>query len=139
MLTACSVGASYKDWVYVTTGNGIDYASGKVAAPDAPSLVCFHKDSGKVVWRDNSPGKHILEGQWSNPLVCEVKGRAQVVVAQGDGWLRSFDPATGKIWVANEYIGQTCTNAQYLADPVGTCGGTRTLLANWYTRISRIG
>jgi hypothetical protein len=40
------------------------------------------------------------------------------------------------IWIASEYIGQTCTMAQLQAD--STCGGTRTLLANWGTRISLV-
>lgn len=42
------------------------------------------------------------------------------------------------IWIASEYIGQACTLAQYQAAPFGTCGGTRTALANWATRISLI-
>jgi hypothetical protein len=42
------------------------------------------------------------------------------------------------IWIASEYIGQTCTLAQYLEAPVGSCGGTRTALANWFTRILRL-
>lgn len=42
------------------------------------------------------------------------------------------------IWIASEYIGQTCTLAEYAAAPFGSCGGTRTALANWYTRISRV-
>jgi hypothetical protein len=42
------------------------------------------------------------------------------------------------IWIASEYIGQRCTLAQYQADPFGSCGGTRTALANWYTRISLV-
>jgi hypothetical protein len=42
------------------------------------------------------------------------------------------------IWVAAEYIAQTCTLAQYEATPFGSCGGTRTALANWATRISLI-
>ena len=32
--------------------------------------------------------------------------------------------------------GQTCTLAQYLADP--TCGATRAQLGNWGTRISQL-
>jgi hypothetical protein len=40
------------------------------------------------------------------------------------------------IWVASEYVAQTCTYAQYLADP--TCGGTRAPLGNWSTHISSI-
>jgi hypothetical protein len=40
------------------------------------------------------------------------------------------------IWIASEYIGQSCTLAQYEADPFGSCSGTRTALANWDTRIT---
>lgn len=51
------------------------------------------------------------------------------------------------IWLASEYIGQTCTFDQYLGNAVGgvyglsgfgSCGGTRTSLANWGTRISKL-
>jgi hypothetical protein len=42
------------------------------------------------------------------------------------------------IWIASEYIGQTCTLAEYEAAPFGSCGGTRTALANWGTRISLV-
>ncbi len=42
------------------------------------------------------------------------------------------------IWIANEYIGQTCTLAQYTSAPFGSCGGTRSTLANWGTRISQV-
>lgn len=42
------------------------------------------------------------------------------------------------IWIASEYIGQTCTLEEYVATPFGSCGGTRTSLANWYTRISKV-
>jgi hypothetical protein len=47
------------------------------------------------------------------------------------------------IWIASEYIGQTCTYTEYYPSPpslagFGTCGGTRTSLANWFTRISKL-
>ena len=41
------------------------------------------------------------------------------------------------IWLASEYIAQTCTYTQYKADP--TCGKTRGALGNWATRITQIG
>jgi hypothetical protein len=41
-----------------------------------------------------------------------------------------------KIWIASEYIAQTCTLTQYTSAPFGSCGGTRTTLGNWATRIS---
>lgn len=90
--------ALYRDWIYVVTGNGVNQ-NDTVPAPEAPSLICFAKRTGKAVWTDNSPGKNILQSQRSSPLVVEVNGRAQAMVGQGDGWLRSFDAATGKlIW-----------------------------------------
>jgi hypothetical protein len=49
------------------------------------------------------------------------------------------------IWIASEYIGQTCTFAQYTVGvsatslgAFGSCSGTRTSLANWGTRISKV-
>jgi hypothetical protein len=48
------------------------------------------------------------------------------------------------IWVASEYIGQTCTFEQYLkpspsnASAFGTCNDTRGALGNWDTRISQL-
>ena len=42
------------------------------------------------------------------------------------------------IWIASESIEQTCTLAQYLSAPVGSCGGTRSTLGNWGTRISKV-
>ena len=46
----------------------------------------------------------------------------------------------GTIYVASEYVAQTCTYAQYLmAAPLpGQCGGTRAPLGNWSTHISAI-
>ena len=43
------------------------------------------------------------------------------------------------VWIANEYIGQTCDLATF-ANPAafGTCGGTRVALANWATEISHL-
>jgi hypothetical protein len=42
------------------------------------------------------------------------------------------------IWLASEYIAQTCTFAQYSAAPFGQCGGTRGSLGNWSTRITQL-
>src|SRR5262249_35097051 len=58
----------YKDWLYIVTGNGVDETHVTVPAPDAPSLVCLEKAGGKLVWKDNSPGKNILEHQVATPL-----------------------------------------------------------------------
>jgi hypothetical protein len=58
------------------------------------------------------------------------------VARWGDYGAAAVDNSDGSIWLASEYIGQTCTFEQYLADT--TCGGTRTLLANWGTFVTRV-
>ena len=88
--------------VYVVTGNGTDYKSGKVKNPAAPSFIAVDRKTGKVAWQDNSPGEKILSGQWGSPGYGVVAGQAQVVFPGGDGWLYSFEPATGKLlWKFN--------------------------------------
>ena len=57
------------------------------------------------------------------------------------------------VWLASEYIAQTCTFTEYIGTPVnigspldpvfglvgfGSCGATRTALGNWATRITKL-
>jgi outer membrane protein assembly factor BamB len=85
------------DLVYTITANGVNPGTHKVVAPDAPSFVAVDKKTGKVVWKDNSPGANILEGQWSNPAAAEVAGVMHIIVPGGDGWLRGFEAKSGKL------------------------------------------
>ena len=46
------------------------------------------------------------------------------------------------IWIANEYIDQSCTLTEWSANAgpqLGSCGGTRTALANWASASARSG
>jgi outer membrane protein assembly factor BamB len=57
------------------------------------------KRSGEVVWRAIGAGGQVLHGQWSSPVAANVNGRIQVLFGGGDGWLRSYDAASGhEIW-----------------------------------------
>jgi hypothetical protein len=47
-------------------------------------------------------------------------------------------PVGDSVWIASEYIAQTCTLDQYRTAPFGSCGGTRVSLGNWATRISQV-
>jgi outer membrane protein assembly factor BamB len=94
----CSPSQPFDGRIYVTVPNGADATLSKVPAPEAPSLVCLDKDSGKVVWSDNSVGPNVIYSEFTSPLVANIGGRDQVVVAQGDGWVRSFDPDTGDLF-----------------------------------------
>jgi outer membrane protein assembly factor BamB len=93
----CSIAASYKDRIFVGTGNGVDQSYSKVSAPEAPSLICLDKNTGELLWKDNSPGANILHAQLPSPLVIEINGRGQVITPQGAGWVRSFDALTGEV------------------------------------------
>ncbi len=88
---------SYKDFVYVISGNGVDDTHKNLPAPTAPAIVCFNKNDGTVVWTSNIPGENVLHGQWASVAIAEVDGRGQVLAPLGDGWVYSFDAATGEI------------------------------------------
>jgi outer membrane protein assembly factor BamB len=90
---------SYGDLVYVSTSNGHDESHVNVPSPKAPAIIAVNKKTGKLVWEDNSVGERILHGQWSSPAVGKVGDTVQVVIGQGDGWVRGFEALTGKkLW-----------------------------------------
>jgi outer membrane protein assembly factor BamB len=84
------------DAVFVVTANGVDEGHLNLPAPDAPSFVALDKKTGKLLWKDNSPGKNIMHGQWGNPSFA-ADPVPQVIFPGGDGWLRAFDPPTGTL------------------------------------------
>jgi len=79
--------------IFVVTGNGIDQSHTKVQAPQAPSFLAIDKQTGKVLWSDNSPGANIQHTQWGSPTYAVLGGVPQVIFPGGDGWVYSFDPA----------------------------------------------
>lgn len=93
----CSIGPSWNGRIFVTTNNGVGEDRTTVPKPEAPSLVCLNKDTGELYWKDNSPGINILLSQLASPSVAEIGGQMQIIVPQSDGWLRGFDPLTGKV------------------------------------------
>jgi outer membrane protein assembly factor BamB len=98
-MCSCSVTAA-GDTLFVNTSNGVDEGHVNLPAPSAPSFVALDKNTGKVLWTDNSPGENVLHGQWSSPAYANLGGVNQVIFGAGDGWIYSFDAdksaATGK-------------------------------------------
>ncbi len=88
-MCSCSVTA-VGDILYVNTSNGVDEAHENLPAPSAPTFVALDKNTGKVIWTDNSPGSNVLHGQWSSPAYAVLGGVPQVLFGGGDGWLYSF-------------------------------------------------
>ena len=87
------------DLVFVSTSNGQDESHVHIPSPKAPAIIALNKNTGKLVWEDNSVEDRILHGQWSTPSVGKIGGVDQVVSAQGDGWVRGYEALTGKkLW-----------------------------------------
>ena len=87
------------DLIFIGTSNGQNGDHTKVPAPQAPTIVALDQITGDPVWMDNSPGNLILNGQWASPIVGQVEGVNQVIMGQGDGWVRSYEALTGqKLW-----------------------------------------
>jgi outer membrane protein assembly factor BamB len=83
----------------VCTSNGLNEGHTRVPSPRAPSLIAVDKRTGKVVWRATAAGENILHGEWCSPVAVDVAGRTQILFGGGDGWLRAYDPETGReIW-----------------------------------------
>jgi HEAT repeat protein len=90
---------SVGDLLMVSTSNGQNEGHMRVPSPRAPSLVAVDKRSGDVVWRAIGAGGQVLHGQWSSPVSADINGRLQVLFGGGDGWLRSYDAASGhEVW-----------------------------------------
>jgi outer membrane protein assembly factor BamB len=99
LFMAASSPVVWEDLVFVVTSNGRDSGDEKVIAPNAPSFLAVNKNTGKVVWQDNSPGENILHGQWGSASVGIVDGVAQAMFPGGDGWLYAFNARTGeRLW-----------------------------------------
>jgi outer membrane protein assembly factor BamB len=87
------------DLIFVSTSNGQDESHVNIPSPKAPAIIAVDKNTGKLVWEDNSVEDRILHGQWSTPAVGTIGGVDQVVSGQGDGWVRGYEAKTGKkLW-----------------------------------------
>lgn len=90
MSTCCIVTMGGK--LFVCTSNGVDESHVNIPAPQAPSFIAMDRETGAVLWTDNSPGANILHGQWASPTWGVFGGQPQIIFPGGDGWLYSFDP-----------------------------------------------
>jgi outer membrane protein assembly factor BamB len=90
---------AFGPYVYVNTSNGQDESHVNIPSPRAPAIIAINRETGELGWEDNSVEDRILHGQWSTPAVGRIGGIDQVVSAQGDGWVRGYEAATGKkLW-----------------------------------------
>jgi hypothetical protein len=107
-----------------------------LAGPDhypSAAYVAIDEDGGFGSVQVAEPGKGPQDGfSGYNAFAASGKARPR----WGDYGAAATDGNT--IWVANEYIAQTCTLAEYTTAPFGSCGGTRATLGNWGTRVTQV-
>jgi outer membrane protein assembly factor BamB len=107
------------DVLFVITSNGVDEGHINIPSPAAPSFLALDKNTGEVLWQDNSPSRQLVEaraagrevdikklvnsgrllmhGQWSNPVYAEPGGKPVIIFPGGDGWIRGFNPKNGEL------------------------------------------
>lgn len=94
------------DLILLVTSNGVDEAHLEVPSPRAPCFIAVNKNTGELVWEDNSPAldskapapfDNILHGQWGSPAVGTVNGQTQVYMPGGDGVLYAYDIESGDL------------------------------------------
>ena len=85
----CSVTCA-GDMLFVNTSQGVDEGHDVIPNKAAPSFICLSRETGGVLWTDNSPGKNILHGQWSSPAYAVLGDVPQVIFGGGDGYLYGF-------------------------------------------------
>lgn len=87
--------ALYKDLVIVFHGPG-----------EPTFMIALDKHTGKTVWQQNEHAlNHQLFGTWSSPIMARLGGRDELLMSLpgvkvgDDGWVKSYDPATGaELW-----------------------------------------
>ncbi|MCI0664572.1 MAG: PQQ-binding-like beta-propeller repeat protein [Acidobacteria bacterium] len=89
----------YGDLIFTSTSNGQDESHVNIPSPKAPSMIAVNKKTGKLVWEVNNVFDKILHGQWSAPAVGKVGDVVQVVIGEGDGYVRAYEALSGKkLW-----------------------------------------
>ncbi len=144
------------DYFVINPNSGKVNTQGYIAVPNNnvnyPAIAATEDGMGAVAFTLTGPGFYPSAGYASVDAVAGA-GDVQLAAAGVGPWdgFSGYPQYSNRsrwgdygaavvdgnnIWIASEYIGQTCTLAQYLADP--TCGATRAQLGNWGTRISQL-
>jgi len=128
-------------------GNNVNYPAMAVR-PDGTGVIAF-----TLVGADHYPSAAYVRlgpNGHQGPVRVAAAGKGP---ADGFTGYEAYNPGTANarwgdygaavvdgddVWIASEYIAQTCSLATYVSAPFGSCGGTRVTLGNWGTRISRL-
>ncbi len=95
-LATCSP-VGWKDYIFISTSNGVDEGHLVLPEPDAPDFLCLDRNTGKLLWEKNYTNGKVLHGQWSSPACGVIGGKEQVVFGAGDGWAYGLDMKSGDL------------------------------------------
>jgi len=130
------VGIANNDITYPAVGVA---ASGNVVMEATVTGDDHYPSASYTVISDHKPTVRIIsegvgpeDGFTGYPPLAGGNGTSR----WGDYGAVAMDGNT--LWLASESIEQACTLDQYLTGAIGSCGGTRTSLANWGTRVSML-
>ena len=135
-----------KDGYVALAGTNLTYPAMAVL-PSGKGLIGFtavggdhFPSAGYVLFDNGTTGTVRIAGAGLGPQDGFTSYKAFVGDPPRERWgdygAAAFDG--NSIWVANEYIAQTCTLAQYLSGAIGSCNGTRASLGNWSTHVSKV-
>jgi hypothetical protein len=133
-LALASNNLTYPAWAVLPNGKGV--MAFTVLGQD------YYPSAGYAVWNGSSFGNIHIAGAGTAPDDGFTSYKAQVGDPPRTRW-GDYGAAVvdgNNIWVASEYIGaRNCTLDEWLfGGPIGSCGGTRTSIANWGTFISKV-
>ncbi len=130
------VAAKNNNLIYSSIGldkEGRGFITATLVGPDffpSAAYVPFDKQRGAGFLHVAAPGAGPQDGFTETHFFTDPSFRPR----WGDYSATSSDGRN--IWLATQYIGQTCTLDEYVADT--SCGGTRSALANWGSFISKV-
>jgi len=79
--------------LYVGTNNGVDRTHRRMITPDAPSLICLDKRTGRLLAADGQRiGPQVIHSQWSSASRGRAGGRDLVCYGGGDAVCYAFEP-----------------------------------------------
>ncbi len=130
------VAAKNNNLIYSSIGldkEGKGFITATLVGPDffpSAAYVPFDKQRGAGFLHVAAPGAGPQDGFTETHFFTDPFFRPR----WGDYSATSSDGRN--VWLATQYIGQTCTLDEYVADT--SCGGTRSSIANWGTFISKL-
>jgi hypothetical protein len=125
------------------SGNDVTYpalglaGSGKVVMASTVTGNDHYPSAAYTVLSDEEPTVNIIsEGVGPQDGFSATQSLGGGRSRWGDYGAAAMDGNT--LWLASETIEQSCPLTEYLSGAIGSCGGTRTVLANWGTRVSAL-